>query len=49
MQYNKFWVGWDFGVGIIFLVLNQTVLGLLMIAVGFGTAWLEAKKEQKGG
>lgn len=48
MQYNKFWVGWDFGAGLVFLAVGQLTFGLILVGLGFAQAWLEYKKEQKG-
>jgi 4-amino-4-deoxy-L-arabinose transferase-like glycosyltransferase len=47
MQYNKFWVGWGFGCGLIFLTMGNTVLGLFLVGMGLMEARLEYKKEQK--
>lgn len=47
MQYNKFWVGWDFGSGLIFIAMGNTVFGLMMVALGFWQARIEYKKERK--
>jgi len=47
MQYNKFWVGWNFGAGLTFLAIGWIWFGLIMAGLGFLQSWLEAKKDQR--